>query len=366
LNKFMHYALKLAAKGRGRTSPNPMVGAVVVKNGSIVGEGYHQKAGCDHAESNALNQAGEQAKGAIMYVTLEPCVHYGKTPPCTDRIVKAGISKVVIAMLDPNPIVCNKGVKTLRDKGIEIELGEGEYEARRLNEIFIKNMQQQRPFVIMKSALSLDGKIATGKYDSKWISSESSRLKVQHLRNSVDSILVGKHTFLCDNPRLNIRLAEAKEIWKIILTQNCDLDAKILEQSAAYQNSIHKKIIVIGIDNQQARTNMKALRDIGCKVILSKQKNGFIDLDHLLSQLLKMEICSVMVEGGSVTNTQFFCQNCVDKVYLFQAPILIGNDGIPFVQELNTESVKEAIRLQNIEQENCGDDVLTIGYLRKE
>lgn len=366
MDKYMHYALKLAAKGRGGTSPNPMVGAVVVKNSAIVGEGYHQKAGCAHAESIALNQAGKKAKGATLYVTLEPCVHYGRTPPCIDRIIQAGVSKVVIAMLDPNPIVCSKGVKVLRDKSIEVEIGDCEQEALKLNEIFIKNMQQKKPFVIMKSALSLDGKIATYTNHSKWISSEQSRKRVQYLRKSVDSILVGKHTFLYDNPKLNMRLPKAKELWKIILTNYCDLDAEEFKKSAVYQNAEQKKIIVVGSDCKQSKANRKELEDIGCQVILTERKNSFIDLKQLLSQLYEQNICSMIVEGGSITNTQFLSQNCVDKVYLFHAPIIIGNDGVPFVQGLNTKRVKDAIRLQKIEQEKCGDDFLTSGYLSEE
>ena len=206
--KFMEYALALASKARGRTSPNPLVGAVIVRNGEIVGEGYHQKAGDAHAEIHALNQARGLAEGATMYVTLEPCCHWGRTPPCTESVIRAKLADVLVAMKDPNPQVAGNGIRQLEEAGINVQVGICEEESRQLNEVFIKYITTKRPFVILKSAISLDGKIATASGESQWITSEASRLKGHEVRAEVDAILVGIGTVLQDNPSLTARLPE--------------------------------------------------------------------------------------------------------------------------------------------------------------
>lgn len=356
--QYMKLALRLAEEYRGKTSPNPMVGAVVVKNGEIIGKGVHQFAGGPHAEVTALKFAAEKAHGATLYVTMEPCCHFGKTPPCTDLIIESGISKVIVAASDPNPLVNGRGIMLLRRAGIEVETGLCEKEAKKLNAIFYHYMLTHRPFVIAKAAISLDGKIATANGDSKWISNDLARQKVHQLRSTVDAVLVGKNTFLQDNPRLNVRLEEASEgPQKIILIPKLDVDINQIKVMNAYRNSISKPLIVVcqktffteQIETDYSKHNIWVLPISG--------KVDDLDLVELMQKLGEMKITSLFVEGGSRVFTAFLKADLINSFHVFQAPVLIGNDGIPFLQNLNVQSIKQAMNLSDIQIETIEDNI---------
>lgn len=365
--QFMKQVLVLAVKGRGRVSPNPLVGAVVVKDGKIVGSGWHRKAGGPHAEIIALKQAAQKTKGATMFVSLEPCCHYGKTPPCTDAIIRAGIKKVVIAMKDPNPIVNGKGISKLRRSGVKVEVlevNEGKIadEAARINEVFIKYVRTGMPFVIGKIASSLDGKIATSTGDSKWISNKKAREFVHKLRYEADAILVGKNTVMNDDPKLTARKNNKiiKRPYRIVLGGDFNFppDRKI------FQMRDGKTIVVVG--KGANRNKKKKLEDLGVKIIeVTKNNAGRISLKILLKELGKMEITSLLVEGGSNTLTSFVREGLIDKMHHFVAPLMIGDNGISCVGGLGVNEVRKAYKLTNVEVKKFGDNVLFAGYPSK-
>ncbi|AZR72955.1 riboflavin biosynthesis protein RibD [Anoxybacter fermentans] len=364
MKKYMELALRLAAEWRGFTSPNPMVGAMVVKDGKIVGKGAHKKAGGPHAEVYALDEAGELARGGTLYVTLEPCSHYGKTPPCTEKIIASGIKKVVAAMEDPNPLVAGRGLTRLKEAGIEVEVGLCEKEARKLNEVFIKYITTRKPFVILKAAITLDGKIASVSGDSKWITNELSRIKVHQLRNQVDAVLVGKGTLLSDNPRLNVRLerGEIRNPQKIVLTSSLDIEPAQLKEMAAYQLSTEKPLIMVGAKNLVSQKRVEELEKMGIDVILLSYEEDGVDLEQLLIALGEREITSLLLEGGSGVYTRFLKAGLVDKAYIFQAPIIIGDEGLSWVQKMGFEKIDQGLRLKDVEYEPIADNILTIGY----
>lgn len=383
MREYMELALQLAEKWRGKTSPNPMVGAVVVKDGEIVGKGAHEKAGEPHAEVHALNSASERAKGSTLYVTLEPCSHYGKTPPCTEKIIACGVKKVVAAMEDPNPLVAGRGLARLKEAGIEVEVGMCEAEARRLNEVFLKFITTKKPYVILKAAASLDGKIATGTGDSKWITNELARQKVHEIRNQVDGVIVGRGTLLSDNPRLNVRLSEEvrpRDPQKIILTSKLEIDPTVLANLEVFQLSKEKPLMVVGIKDECSERRVDEFRQMGVDVLLIPRKddaitrngtatnseNPILDLEALLTELGQRGLTSLLLEGGSGVYTQFLQAGLVDKVYLFQAPILLGAEGLTWTGDLGVERVTEAIRLYDIRYEILQDNWLIEGYTRKE
>jgi len=293
---FMEMALDLAEKGRGFTSPNPMVGAVVVKDGIVVGTGFHEAVGKAHAEVNAIKDAGDLAKGATLYVTLEPCNHHGRTPPCTEKIKDAGISRVVVAMKDPNPDVKGDGIDNLKKQGIDISSGLYEDRAKRLNEAFIKYVQTKRPFVIIKCAATLDGRIATRTGDSRWVSGEESRAFVHRLRHAVDAIMVGIDTVKKDNPRLTTRLEGMKgsDPIRIILDTHLSIseDAKIL-----HLDSDSDTIIATGASALKDRK--ATIEKKGVRILESSVKDGLVDLDILVESLGNLGITSLLIEGGS-------------------------------------------------------------------
>ncbi|MDO9577950.1 MAG: bifunctional diaminohydroxyphosphoribosylaminopyrimidine deaminase/5-amino-6-(5-phosphoribosylamino)uracil reductase RibD [Candidatus Cloacimonadales bacterium] len=374
----MKLALELAEEFKGKTNPNPLVGAVVVKNGEIVGKGAHQFAGGPHAEVYALEEAGEKANGATLYVTLEPCCHFGKTPPCTDRIIKAGIAKVVIATLDPNPLVAGKGIKQLQAAGIEVEIGMSEQEAKQQNEIFFYYIQTRKPFVIAKAAISLDGKIATASGDSKWISNAESRRKVHELRSQIDAVLIGKNTLLKDNPRLNVRLEKESEgPQKIVLLPNLELRlernvelkrksnlnvepkqvAEQLSQMNVYKTSISKHLIIVCHESAASKQRIEEFQKYNIEIIPISGKTNGLNLEELLKKLGEREITNLLLEGGSGVYTSFLKAGLINKFHIFQAPIFIGNDGIPILQNLEVESMKYAFRMQDVKIEKLGDNV---------
>lgn len=360
---YMQRALELAKKGEGFVNPNPLVGAVIVKDNKIVGEGYHEAFGKVHAEVNALKMAGKEAKDAEVYVTLEPCSHYGKTPPCAEALVKAGVKKVVIAMKDPNPVVSGRGIEILKNNGIEIVCGVLEQEAKKLNEIFIKYITTKFPFVIMKTAMTMDGKIATVTGESKWISGKTSREYVHKIRNRVMGIMVGIGTVLMDNPMLTTRLenGKGKSPTAVILDSKLriPLDAKILE------TLIQRDIIIATTENADIDKKIK-LENLGVKFIISEDEKGKVDIEKIIRELGNMGIDSVLLEGGSSLNFSAVKAGVVDKVMCFIAPKIVGGEKAKTpVEGTGISNINEAIKLCKIKAQNIGEDILIEGYIHK-
>jgi diaminohydroxyphosphoribosylaminopyrimidine deaminase/5-amino-6-(5-phosphoribosylamino)uracil reductase len=297
--EYMQRAIELATQARGRTSPNPMVGAVIVKDGKIIGEGYHKKAGTPHAEIHALAAAGNEARGATLYVSLEPCCHHGRTPPCTEAIINSGIKRVVIAALDPNPKVAGGGLQRLKEAGIDAEFGLMQEAAMELNAVFFKYIQRALPYVALKTAMTLDGKIAAGSGDSRWITGPEARQHVHQLRNIYDAIMVGIGTVLADNPRLNTRLQEGqgRDPVRVIIDNQLDLPVNsIIAQSSREQPSL----VFCGkeIDEHKA----SELSRLGVEIIKTDLENGLVPLQEVLAILAQREISSILVEGGAELN----------------------------------------------------------------
>lgn len=356
---FMKRTLSLALKARGRTSPNPMVGAVIVKEGNVVAEGYHKVAGTPHAEVIAIKMAGKKARGATLYVNLEPCCHTNKkTPPCTETIIKSGIQKTVIAMIDPNPEVSGKGIKKLKQAGIDVEVGVMEKEAIKLNEAFIKFITRKEPFVILKIAQSLDGKIATAKGESKWITGEKARRFVHNLRNEVDAVLVGIRTIIKDNPSINCRIKGGRNPYRIVVDTLLDIPlcAKVLGHD--------DRRTIIATTMKADRQKIKAVQKTGNKVLMIKGKKGLVDLMSLIKELGKLGITSVMIEGGSSISASALSDRIVDKVMFFVAPMIIGGvNAITSVGGSSPLQLKDALKIRNLRLRKFGEDILLEGYL---
>lgn len=319
---FMLNALKLAELGKGRVSPNPLVGAVIVKDNKIIGQGYHEIYGGPHAEVNAINNCKESPKGATIYVSLEPCSHFGKTPPCADMIINSGVEKVVIAMEDPNPLVAGNGIKKLQNAGISVNVGICQPQAQKLNRSFIKYITTKMPFVISKYAMSLDGKIATSTYDSKWITQEETR-NYSHslLRSNVDAILVGIGTVLHDNPLLTNR-SSGKSPLRVVVDTNglIPLDSNIIKDTSV-------KTIIYSKSMDQAKKNM--IEKQSHQVVIDNSPDSLISLDFVLSDLGSKKISSLLVEGGSEVNSSFWSNNLVDQFYIFIGNTIIGGKDAP-------------------------------------
>ncbi|NVM22059.1 MAG: bifunctional diaminohydroxyphosphoribosylaminopyrimidine deaminase/5-amino-6-(5-phosphoribosylamino)uracil reductase RibD [Desulfobacterales bacterium] len=361
---YMKMALELAQQGRGRTSPNPMVGAVVVRAGRVVGKGFHQAAGGAHAEIHALEDAGEKAKGATLYVTLEPCNHTGRTPPCTQEIVKSGIKRVVAGMKDPNPLVTGGGLAFLKSQRLEVASGVCEDECHRLNEIFMKYSTTCLPFVILKCAATLDGRIATRTGDSKWITNPGSRQFVHELRHAVDAVMVGIGTVVKDNPRLTTRLEGRKgsDPIRIVLDTRLSipLDARLLHLS-----SDSDTLIVTGMTVRRRRKK-RSIENPGVRILPIDSDGDQIDLGSLVKELGKMEITSLLIEGGSRVNGSALKAGIVDKVYMFYAPrIYGGDDGVPVCAGTGVDLMEQSMRLENISVHRFEDDVMIEGYMKK-
>ena len=359
--KFMEDALALAAKARGRTSPNPLVGAVIVRDGEIVGEGYHRKAGDAHAEIHALNQAKELAEGATMYVTLEPCCHWGRTPPCTESLIRAKLANVVVSMKDPNPQVAGKGIRQLEEAGIPVQVGICEEESKQLNEIFIKYITTQCPFVILKSAISLDGKIATALGESQWITSEASRLKGHEVRAQVDAILVGVGTVLQDNPSLTTRLPERtnEDPIRIVVDSRgrTPLGAKVF-------NPDSNAGTLIAVTEKAPLEKIDVLKAAGADVLTIEQKEGRVCLSALMRELGRREVTSVLIEGGGEINAAALQAGIVNKLMFFVAPKLIGGKDAPGpIGGVGIARLAEAFDLRDVKISHIGADLLIEGYL---
>jgi diaminohydroxyphosphoribosylaminopyrimidine deaminase/5-amino-6-(5-phosphoribosylamino)uracil reductase len=351
--EYMKLTINLAKKGMGKTSPNPLVGAVVVKNDQIIGKGYHKRFGEPHAEVNALKACTDKAKDATLYVNLEPCCHYGKTPPCTDTIKKNGIKKVVCATLDPNPQVNGKGIKTLREGGIEVDLGILEEEAKKLNEIYLKFITTGLPFVILKVAQTLDGKIATKLGDSNWITQEDSRRFVHSLRSRVDAVLVGADTVRRDDPELTIHNAKGENPIRIIL----DSPGKISNDAKVIKENKNGKTI-IATTNQKIKEKFKEKAEIWK---IKKGEDGKVDLAQLLKKAGENQIASLLVEGGSKVFTSFLKEKLVDKIYYFLSPRILGK-GLDSFGDLGIKKILDSITLRDCEIKRFKNDFLITGY----
>jgi len=357
---FMQAALRLAEKGLGWTSPNPVVGSVVVKNGRIVGQGWHQGPGQPHAEVNALLDAGDSAAGATLYVTLEPCNHTGRTPPCTQKILETGIAEVIMAMCDPNPDVKGGGMDFLRSKGITVEQGMCEAEARKQNEVFIKHTTTGRPFIVAKCASTLDGRIATVTGDSKWITGPESRGYGHLLRHQLDGILVGIGTIHLDNPSLTARLPDqsSKDPRRIILDSKLSISpaAKVL-----HQNSDAETWIFTGPDISDNKR--KQLESSQTTIIKSPLINGRIDLDFLTDYLGQNGITGLLIEGGSQVLGTAFMAGIIDKICFFYAPKIIGGNGIPITNGNGINVMADCLNITDIQIHQFENDLMVEGYV---
>ena len=358
---FMKLALEMAGTAKGKTNPNPMVGAVIVKDGEIVGTGIHRKAGEPHAEVHAFRMAGGHAKGATLYVTLEPCSHYGKTPPCAILVKESGVKRVVVAMEDPNPQVAGRGIRLLREAGIEVEVGVLEEEAKRLNERFVHNMLTGRPFVISKTAMTLDGKIAAYNGHSKWVTGEEARKHVHELRKQSDAILVGIGTVLADNPRLTTRLeAGGKNPVRVILDSALRIPLEALVTDCTEASTW------IAAASDADPVKAKALQEKGLEIILlSKDKNG-LDLRELLTRLYEKGITDIIVEGGSQINSAFLREGLIDKFLVYIAPKILGglHSLSPFAGS-DVEGMDEAVGIHIEKIEQYGEDLCLTAYPEK-
>lgn len=358
----MERALSLAGLALGSTSPNPAVGAVIVKDGGIVGEGYTQPPGLAHAEIMALKEAGEAARGAEMYVTLEPCCHHGRTPPCTEAIIKAGIATVHMAAVDPNPVVCCRGRSQLEGAGIKTYLGYMEKEALQLNEAYIKYVTSHLPFVTAKFAMSLDGKLATRSGHSKWISCEESRRFVHILRYRADAIMVGVNTILLDDPHLTVRVkgdggTAVKQPLRVIVDSNgrTPQEAQIFHEPGK---------TVLAVSESLGDDLVNSFLSRGAGVVRAPVRDGLLNLKTVLAELGKREVTNLLVEGGGTLLGSFFDQGLVDKVVAFIAPIIVGGTGErSFIGGAGVDTVAEAKHLRRVEITRFGDDVLVTGYL---
>ena len=359
----MQRALDLAAKAMGRTNPNPMVGAVIVKDGQIIGEGYHHQAGTPHAEIHALNQAGKSADGSTLYVTLEPCSHYGRTPPCADAVIKAGITRAVIAAPDPNPRVAVNGIKRLREAGVEVEVGLLQQEACQLNEVFFKYIRTGVPLVALKTAMTLDGKIAACSGDSRWITSEAARKYVHHLRNTFDAIMVGIGTVLKDDPMLNTRLEEpdSRNPVRIIIDGRLKLSP---DSNIARTGSQQRTIVFCSFSaDMDKRTILKSL---GLEVISLDCDPDLVPLETVIKVLGEMGLCSLLVEGGGEINAYLFEHGLIDKAYWFIAPKIIGGRLAPSpIGGQGIEFMKDARELKSMQIQRFAQDILITGYFKE-
>lgn len=360
---YMKIALDLAVKGEGFVNPNPQVGAVVVKEGKIIGMGYHKFYGGPHAEVYALKEAGDKAEGGELYVTLEPCSHYGKTPPCVEAISRAGIKKVIVALKDPNPLVSGRGIEFLKNRGIEVVTGILEKEALKVNEIFIKYISNKIPFTILKSAVTLDGKIATATGQSKWITCEESRKLVHNIRNRVMAIGVGIGTILADNPLLTTRLdRKCKSPIAVIL----DSSLKIPLNCNIFNTLKHRKII-IACTKEHDLAKKREIERIGVDVIICpKDEKGGIDLRVLAEQLGQLGIDSLLIEGGGTLNFSALDSGIVDKIIYFIAPKIVGgSEAKTSVEGRGIQNLNEAVKLKDISFSKIGQDILVEGYVEK-
>jgi len=392
--KFMKEALHLALKAEGFTSPNPLVGAVVVKGNKIVGKGYHKKAGSPHAEIIAIKSAGRKANRATLYINLEPCVHYGRTPPCVPEIIKAGIKRIVIAMKDPNPLVNGKGIKKLESEGIDIQVGILEQDAEKINESYIKYITKKMPFVVLKWAMSLDGKIATRTGNSKWISHQKSRDFTHRLRGKFDAVLIGIGTLLKDNPQLTTHGLGVKEPKRIIVDAKGEIptDCNLLKTEglpanasppAAKRAGVAGGQVIIATTNKINKEKKEGLKKKGAEIIIVASENpapqnaspfmarmtasmrSGVNLKELMIELANREITSILVEGGGTINASFIENGLADKFIAFISPIIIGGkNAISPIEGKGIEKISDAIKIRDFSVRKLGEDIVVEGYIK--
>jgi diaminohydroxyphosphoribosylaminopyrimidine deaminase/5-amino-6-(5-phosphoribosylamino)uracil reductase len=356
-NKMMRRALALARRGVGRTSPNPAVGCVIVRNGEIVGEGWHRKAGTPHAEVHALHQAGARARGADVYVTLEPCSHHGRTPPCAEALVKAGVARVFAGMTDPNPVVSGRGLALLRDAGIVVECGVLEAECHLLNEAFVKHVTSGLPFVILKSAMTLDGKTATATGDSKWITCEESRRYVHTLRSRVDAIMVGVGTVIADDPQLTCRMVRGQDPHRIVV----DSRLRTPPTASLFHLDSQAKTILATVESDPVKISM--VQRLGAETLICNELEGRVDLEDLFRRLGASGIQSILLEGGRELVGTALRKDLVDKFLLFYAPKFVaGADGFGLCSGRGVERMGDALTLRNTSVRRFAEDFLVTGY----
>jgi len=337
--EFMQRALTLAKRGLGHVSPNPMVGCVIAKKGRIIGEGYHQCFGSSHAEINAIENATEPVAGADVYVTLEPCSHHGKTPPCADRLIQEKVKRVFVAMEDPNPLVNGQGIRRLKEAGIEVSIGHLEAEARELNRFFVHHTVTGRPYVVLKAAITLDGFIADREGKSKWISNSQSRMEVHRLRRQMDAVLVGAGTVRADNPKLSVRMVQGRDPVKIILSNSGDLQP---------ESTVFKKgAILVTAPDALTDEKKRLFENIGVKVM----ENDGSELAPLLKSFATMGLASLLLEGGAGIFGAFLEQELVDEFRIYVAPVIVG-DGISLFR-IQNRAMADAIRLSGEDTRIC-------------
>jgi diaminohydroxyphosphoribosylaminopyrimidine deaminase/5-amino-6-(5-phosphoribosylamino)uracil reductase len=359
---FMEMAISLARLAQGNVSPNPGVGAVLVKDGVVVGQGFTQPPGGRHAEIVALEQAGDNARGATLYVTMEPCCHQGRTPPCTKSLIAAGIKDVHIAMIDPNPAVAGKGRAELEEAGIKTFVGEHEEQAHQLVEAYAKFITTGLPFITVKFAMSLDGKIATRSGDSKWISNAESRQFAHSLRHSADAIMAGANTVLADDPHLTTRTAQGRGGTSKRQPLRIVIDGKgRIPQTARIFHEAGKTILVLGRPATQSEKD--ALSKLGAEILEFPSEGGVINLKQLFKILGERQITSVLVEGGGILTGSLFDQRLVDRVFAFIAPVIIGGADNSAVAGLGADKLSDAYRLERVATTRFGDDTLISGYV---
>lgn len=356
--KYMNLALRSALKAKGKTSPNPMVGAVIVKKGRIIAKGYHRMAGLPHAEIAALDEAGKDARGATLYVTLEPCTHFGKTPPCVDRIIKSGIREVFVGMVDPNPLNNGKGIEILRQHNIKVRVGLLEDKLKNVNEVFVKYITKKMPFVTVKIAESLDGRIATRSGESKWITSDKARAYAHRIRQDYDAAAVGVNTVLRDNPKLNAGLSKKQPVKIIVDSQlSTPQDAEIFSRSSSVI------IVTLAVKSGQETENRKTL-SLKAKILEVKENEGQVNLKDMMKKLARLGITNILVEGGGTLIGSLFDEGLVDKVLFFISPKIIGGkEAIGAVMGKGINRIDKAFRLKEVKLKRIGEDFLVEGYV---
>lgn len=352
-SSFMRQALELAERGRGQVSPNPLVGAVVVRDGVVIGRGWHQRAGTEHAEIHALREAGEAARGATLYVTLEPCCHHGKTPPCTDAIRASGITRVVAAITDPNPLVCGEGASCLSGDGIDITVGVLADDAKKQNEVFLKYISSDMPFVTVKLAATLDGYSAAPDGSSKWITGPDARKEVHRMRAWSDAVLVGAGTVLADNPHLTVRDAEGNDPLRIII----DPDLATPPDAAVVNDGTMFFVQAPHADSIKA----EHFRASGVTIVPVSGEHDTFSLKYVLQHIAGLDITSVLCEGGPTLATSLFAEQLVDKIVYMVAPKLLGG-GIRTLDNLGIEHIGGALKLDDVSYAQLGGDMMITGY----
>ncbi len=355
---FMNLAIREALKARGMTSPNPLVGALVVKNNHVIAKGFHKKAGFAHAEVVALDAAGKKAEGAILYVTLEPCTHFGRTPPCVERIIRSGVKEVIVGMLDPNPVNNGKGIQILRKHNIKVEVGFLEEELKKINEVFLKYTNKKVPFVTVKVAQSLDGKIASKTGDSKWITSDKSRVYSHKMRKNYDAIMIGVNTVLRDNPKLASWFSQ-KNPTKIIVDSQLStpVDANIFMDDS--------KVIIVTVHARpgQETENRKALAQ-KANILEVKERAGQVSLKDMMKKLAQLDITNILAEGGGTLIGSLFDEGLVDRIMFFISPKIIGGkDAVSSVMGHGITRIDKAVKLKDVSVRYIGEDLLVEAHV---